>query len=1064
MDWSDETHYMDFSIRCPFISNTIECDDHMCLSNEWSCGDGQCIVSSFHFPFQPIVDGAGCYNFRESNYMCETNVYVPMWTDDYSGSCWDNEFYLKDRYSTLSRYEKCIYLIRCALTNGFRQDCPCGRNDQKPCREVMTSMCGNSLYPYPPPGSIDVLIQTYYNGSHDWHDRTPDTLVFDGSVKCRGYRAVVLKPLLEKSDKRKLLRLSDGVADIFCELNNVYRDYNSSIHFDESCWKNSSLTFNGQPYAFKDVCKRTRRCISQYRIADGYADCGMFDDGDDSNVEDNFTHAKVQRHRFRCSEQQRTALPITSLGDFIPKCTNQYDEYFYGSRVALNEIQCENRQDVGCTILKDYIQNSLFVNSSIHNSFEQEMNSRMPFHQYCDSFWHLNNQIDENPKNCRNWVCYENEYQCATGQCIPMSWLCDGEWDCSDASDEEALVLIQSWSPHNQALQDLENRSSLCYKRYAHQSFSDICNASLEFPCLLNGVDNPLDIKNHRPCISLKQVGDGVKHCHNAYDERNTFHTTAAWQMVGMSMQCADSSIRHATACRGYVPECDEDPLCFYMSKNTSWCSGPTDVVCLNGSCAAGARCNGKSECSYGEDEYWCLLNDGQDFYRQMKEPYISQRPLNLESFPSLAITEFELPLMTAENRNSLDRLTSFVCNRGIAVYKDPSNEACFCSAAYYGKVCHYHSDRISIIVHLDLTTLNRTEIPLLYIKSDLLFHNTIIDHHEFHAIPRFELDTYIKHRFYFTYMSTEDALNDRDERYSNRSDIRNNHPYAVHFDIYALFDDMRIVEWGSWHYPVYFDYLPAHRLALVLRFPAWFGGNNTEQCANQTCWPNSSCKPVLNKNGSFYCSCKHGFYGPRCEKYKTKCDSYCSSGSLCLSDGRGALTNTNNPFCLCSFNRFGPQCNLRRDECLANPCENNGTCHLTYDKSGHYRFVCTCLSEFHGSHCQFRKTPVQIFLNMTAVACVSVVRLYDVINSTRELVIQHQQLVRGFPPSVHYDHGRSLAPTFGILKVYDEDSRHARYFILFIRPNTKTINITSTPEHCPTASSLLPNGKKVFR
>jgi hypothetical protein len=41
-------------------------------------------------------------------------------------------------------------------------------------------------------------------------------------------------------------------------------------------------------------------------------------------------------------------------------------------------------------------------------------------------------------------------------------------------------------------------------------------------------------------------------------------------------------------------------------------------------------------------------------------------------------------------------------------------------------------------------------------------------------------------------------------------------------------------------------------------------------------------------------------------------------------------------------------------------------------------------------------------------------------------------------------------------MKLYDEHPTDIRYFILFIQPNATTINITSTPQHCPHISSLL--------
>jgi hypothetical protein len=67
--------------------------------------------------------------------------------------------------------------------------------------------------------------------------------------------------------------------------------------------------------------------------------------------------------------------------------------------------------------------------------------------------------------------------------------------------------------------------------------------------------------------------------------------------------------------------------------------------------------------------------------------------------------------------------------------------------------------------------------------------------------------------------------------RYFNRSDVINYHPYSVHFDVFSLEKNNSIEEIGSWHYPIYFDYLPAFRLAVVLKFPSWLGNATFDPC-----------------------------------------------------------------------------------------------------------------------------------------------------------------------------------------------------------------------------------------
>lgn len=41
-------------------------------------------------------------------------------------------------------------------------------------------------------------------------------------------------------------------------------------------------------------------------------------------------------------------------------------------------------------------------------------------------------------KNCEKKNCTNKEFQCKSGRCIPLSWVCDGEDDCPNKEDESA--------------------------------------------------------------------------------------------------------------------------------------------------------------------------------------------------------------------------------------------------------------------------------------------------------------------------------------------------------------------------------------------------------------------------------------------------------------------------------------------------------------------------------------------------------------------------------------------------------------------------------------------------
>jgi hypothetical protein len=373
----------------------------------------------------------------------------------------------------------------------------------------------------------------------------------------------------------------------------------------------------------------------------------------------------------------------------------------------------------------------------------------------------------------------------------------------------------------------------------------------------------------------------------------------------------------------------------------------------------------------------------------------------------------------------------------------------CLCPPAYYGHRCEFHSDRISVIAHIDQKTL---PMSTLRIKAKFLFEDMIIDEHEFTFIPTIEAREKIKHKFYLLYSRSIQMLNHKIRRYFNRSDVINNHPYSVHFDVFSLEKENSVVELGSWHYPIYFDYLPAYRLAVVLKFPAWLFNNTNHACSQNICNQNSICLPILNQNNSYYCSCKSGFFGKYCE---TRHETYCSANALYQNSSNGSPSH-----CICALNHFGPRCNLKHNDCDLNPCLNNGSCLSTDDHSGEAPYTCSCSKRFYGDRCQYEMGSVHVDFNMKNTSSIraTVVQLYDIETPSFQLLIRHQQIYHAVPSSISYFDSDIQAPSIGLLKTY-ENLTHPQYFIMYVFVRLSRINITSSPEHCPHVSILLSNG-----
>jgi hypothetical protein len=664
-------------------------------------------------------------------------------------------------------------------------------------------------------------------------------------------------------------------------------------------------------------------------------------------------------------------------------------------------------------------------------------------------------------------MCRSDQYQCQTGQCIEFQWLCDGEWDCADASDEEAVFLNQNWSAHNARLLNISLQVNQCRQRYSQSPFSNICNISVEFGCLRSGVSDPLNITLNRPCINLTSIGDSVEDCYNAYDEKNTFTAKSEVKgMWGFHFRCGNDHETYAHACAEQITKNCSDILCSKYRDNNGLCSSDKDFICFNDSqCKKNVRCDGKIDCFQGEDEYWCPSGSFQNLiqYRFSKTQFVRRKLFNISwiEYPkefSMRATEQKASksFIHAQNEPVAHQNYSYQCNRGITVLLSNSTR-CLCPPSFYGSRCQFFSDRLTIITHLARKNLPTSMLNIaLKVRAHLIFYSSmIIDQHEFHLLPVLETSNIIKHKFYLRYSRSKSMLQHKRDRYLNQTDIITDHPYAIHFILFYLQPNSPPQELGTWRYPIYFDYLPAHRLAVVLKYPNSLGN----ACRTNTCNNHSICLPIFNKNNSYYCSCRHGQHGVDCSLYESSCNTHCAPNALCRPNTVDRETNEIKAYCICPLCQFGSRCHLRYDQCDQNSCENNATCHSSFDPSGEKPFKCICSSEFHGSRCQYEKAYVHVQLNITTIpsARATVLQLYDILNSDLTLLIRHQKIYSSVPFNIAYQCPRTHAPLLGILKIYQHAS-HPQYFLVYAL-NQSRINITSSPQRCSPVTALLLSG-----
>ena len=250
--------------------NPFDCDEHVCSVTEWSCGDGQCIdeINRYRWQENITVSNTQCHSMREYMYMCELSVRYRLWTS-INGTCYDstNVIYYtfsdqKWNESNQTKNEYCTYLIKCALSGGLEQHCPCGTQS---CNRLIEQHCPQVIQ-YPSKGLLAPYLIANYNNKQNWSQGIqPNFYTMSGGIRCHGYYAQTFmnKSIRLRNDIRKRhIELSNA----FCEDVNILNNTNR-FQFHSTCYANVSHTM-GQNFssAFLDICKR---CISQYRINDG---------------------------------------------------------------------------------------------------------------------------------------------------------------------------------------------------------------------------------------------------------------------------------------------------------------------------------------------------------------------------------------------------------------------------------------------------------------------------------------------------------------------------------------------------------------------------------------------------------------------------------------------------------------------------------------------------------------------------------------------------------------------------------------------------------------------------
>uniref|UniRef100_A0A8C7E883 EGF-like domain-containing protein n=1 Tax=Nothoprocta perdicaria TaxID=30464 RepID=A0A8C7E883_NOTPE len=208
---------------------------------------------------------------------------------------------------------------------------------------------------------------------------------------------------------------------------------------------------------------------------------------------------------------------------------------------------------------------------------------------------------------CAARTCSPNQFSCASGRCIPISWTCDLDDDCGDRSDESAACAYPTCFP----LTQFTCTNGRCINiNWRCDNDNDCGDNSDEAGCSHSCSSNQFKCNSGR-CIPVHWTCDGDNDCGDYSDE-----THANCTNQGERRRRAPRCISKAWVCDG-DSDCednsDEENCESLACKAPSHPCANSTSVCL----PPEKLCDGTDDCGDGSDEgelcgeRRCSLNNG---------------------------------------------------------------------------------------------------------------------------------------------------------------------------------------------------------------------------------------------------------------------------------------------------------------------------------------------------------------------------------------------------------------------------------------------------------------------